>query len=992
MDKKLLESLNNLSTALEDIANVLKDKGNESNNSSATTKALVSGNFITEISEIKVGVKNLQKDTKEILANQKTIINMGKVSSQKSKTEDVEKIGGNKNTQKNLKDGLGVIFLMASAVLALGVAFNLVGDVNFGAVMSLSVAILLLSGSFAIVHTTLKKSGFDGKKDSKNFLLSILAMSTGIMLSSWILSLVYPLTFSKFFTVTFLAATFAMIAPSIGKFVEVFSKLSAKGMIKSIIALPLILPAIALGIAASSWILQTVSPISFSQFLTTLGIAAVFTVMAFGLKKMLGAFDNIGIKALMQAKNYLPLILPAIALSIATSSWILQMVTPVSFSQLLTTILIGAAFTVMAFGMKQLLGSFKNISASDALKASMVMPIVLLAMSVSIALSSHILKGTADISFKELLNIVGFGIALGAISLAMTPALRLLGKMSIKEIAIGSVSILFIAGAIMASSHILSVGKYAKYPPLGWALGVGLSLLAFGTAIVGIGIMIAATGGIGALALLAGVVFIPIIATSIVATSYILGKGKYDKYPPLGWSTSVALSLAAFSAGVIVLGTLAITGIGALAMLAGVKAVKYVAQSIVDSSFILGKGNYTGGPTESWSKGIAMALVAFTPIFKTLAENSSIFKRSISIDDMKTAIVAISQSIVEAAIFFNRPEARVAYTGGPTKEWVDGVGGAIGAFSSVFEVLTSNTTWYRSSSKVISSIKSAISAVAWGIVDTAKIFSTSAGLWGMYPSLSWSENVSTAVNSFMELYKNIKDKLSFWDSDADIVSTIAKRISKTAKIFTENQKYFTSNIDPNFISNISKNVLDYTSLLKALGNSKDFGVDTFLGFDPIQNIAKGMIKIANAYDKLASSIKNFGNSMNALDPVRVDSFARLTGNIALLSALDANMFSNMLTVLDSKSSVFVDMLKAQNETLMLNQPSVKVSSAAVTTKTNVKSGKNETELDKLDKIITLLSYVNTNVGNINNFLHNPNSKNKEIGQDAERGGESFLGR
>ena len=74
MDKKLLDSLNNLSLALEDIAAALKDKG-EAN--SATAKALKGGDFIKEIKEINVGVKQLQKDTKQILANQQTIMKMG---------------------------------------------------------------------------------------------------------------------------------------------------------------------------------------------------------------------------------------------------------------------------------------------------------------------------------------------------------------------------------------------------------------------------------------------------------------------------------------------------------------------------------------------------------------------------------------------------------------------------------------------------------------------------------------------------------------------------------------------------------------------------------------------------------------------------------------------------------------------------------------------------------------------------------------------------
>ena len=49
MDKKLLDSLSNLSLALEDIAAALKDK---SEAQSATAKAMKGGDFVKEIKEI----------------------------------------------------------------------------------------------------------------------------------------------------------------------------------------------------------------------------------------------------------------------------------------------------------------------------------------------------------------------------------------------------------------------------------------------------------------------------------------------------------------------------------------------------------------------------------------------------------------------------------------------------------------------------------------------------------------------------------------------------------------------------------------------------------------------------------------------------------------------------------------------------------------------------------------------------------------------------
>ena len=76
MDKKLLDSLNNLSFALEEIASALKDKSKGTE--SATATALKSGNLDKQLQSIDKGVKQLQSDNKKILKNQETIIALSK--------------------------------------------------------------------------------------------------------------------------------------------------------------------------------------------------------------------------------------------------------------------------------------------------------------------------------------------------------------------------------------------------------------------------------------------------------------------------------------------------------------------------------------------------------------------------------------------------------------------------------------------------------------------------------------------------------------------------------------------------------------------------------------------------------------------------------------------------------------------------------------------------------------------------------------------------
>ena len=105
---------------MEAIASALSSSS--SDNKSATSEALQKGDFISEIKEINVGVKELIKDSKQILKNQETIIRLSKKKSGDKKSE-FEKVGGDPKKESDLKKGIGTILLIAVAVLAIGIAF-----------------------------------------------------------------------------------------------------------------------------------------------------------------------------------------------------------------------------------------------------------------------------------------------------------------------------------------------------------------------------------------------------------------------------------------------------------------------------------------------------------------------------------------------------------------------------------------------------------------------------------------------------------------------------------------------------------------------------------------------------------------------------------------------------------------------------------------------------------------------------------------------------
>ena len=84
----------------------------------------------------------------------------------------------------------------------------------------------------------------------------------------------------------------------------------------------------------------------------------------------------------------------------------------------------------------------------------------------------------------------------------------------------GAVAILVVAATIMATSHIINLGKYSKYPSIKWTLGGGLALALFGVGAVLLGTQVLNPffyGGLGAMVLVAGVV---------VAASHLLALGK----------------------------------------------------------------------------------------------------------------------------------------------------------------------------------------------------------------------------------------------------------------------------------------------------------------------------------------------------------------------------------------------------------------------------------------------------------------------------------
>ena len=173
------------------------------------------------------------------------------------------------------------------------------------------------------------------------------------------------------------------------------------------------------------------------------------------------------------------------------------------------------------------------------------------------------------------------------------------------------------------------------------------------------------------------------------------------------------------------------------------------------------------------------------------------------------------------------------------------------------------------------------------------------------------------------------------------------------------------------MKNVAINALDFARLANQLTEiNKSEGFSLF-SESPIEKAARGMITIANAYDRLAQSLEKFGNSINSIDGSKFNMIRRLTGNIAVLSSMDSVMFDKMLSTLENRASVFsklIDKDFGPRPTVGDKKEGVAKKGESKETGTKQPKGKNGTVNEQLDKVIDLLSSINYQTSSLDEYL------------------------
>jgi hypothetical protein len=864
MDRKLLDALNNLSFALEEIAESLNNKGGDKGNKSATTTALQGGKLDEQLKSIDKGVKQLQSDNKKILKNQETLLELSKKSPDKKETP-LDNASDPKQKSK-LKDGLASIMMIAVGVLAIGLAFKLIGNVNFLSVIALAIALPLVAMAFEKIAKMkdLKPA------EMKNLVLVSVAMAVAITLSSYILSMVKPVGPAKLFTAIIIAGMFAVASYGIGKFLIGLKKADINPVKdwKMLASLPIVMLAISVAIALSSYALQLVMPVGIFKLFTAILIAAMFGAVAFGIGHLLVGLKKAKIDPIKDGKMLaaLPIVLVGISLAIALSSYALQLVMPISPSQFFTSVMIAIVFIPISFALPFIAKAMKDID----IKRIALLPIMMVAMAAAIWLSSLILVKVQKIDSGLLFNIIFQAITLAVIGIALGFTMKFLAKIGPEKLLEGGIGIIIIAGAIMVSSLLLSLGDYNNGPSPGWAIGFGLTVLFLAPAVILLGI-------VGLPIVIMGAIGLVIMAAAITAASYILAYIKPDFFYTLADAFSYFMKKIAEAIGyglkVIAPGLKFFIDVVGSSL---IKFAKNIIPVIVGAVEML--MNRVVKPFISFImpflptivKLVLSVIDALTPVFKIITDLVKNLFETVSsmLKTFKDIIKEVGDTIVKIV---DSISGGISKALGKIKEVIVAIGNAI---SKIIDAIG------NSFAKIGNSITNVINAVVGGVERLAKV-----GLWDLGEAAVNIGTFLVAVTGYILTFT--KTKFNF-------------------KNFNNIRWLFDS------MTNLTKSFGKVDPFVK-IGSS----IDSFLS-----KLNKLKVNKENPFKQLSDSVDQLVSSMSKLntsvDLDKLSAVNSLTGSIVMLSLMDSEQFSKMMDALEDKSKILLDVM--ENTTKRAEKP------------------------------------------------------------------------
>jgi len=662
IDEKFTEALGNFNKALEGIVETLKEQVNRKDTDilEAMLKNMDEkkiGKIVEDLKEIKETSKRIETKQDRILEEIKQIKKgkeggvFGEVSDPKSKGKII--------------DGIKIITLIAGGVLAIGLAFKLIGKVDVLSVIGLGISISLMAVTFSYLNDKLK-----GVSIGRTFAISgmMVIMSMAILVSSKILQFTAPMSLKTMISISFTAIA---VGAALYLMTEAVSKIKFNmRTIFGLILLPFLAPIVSTAIVVSSHILKQAATMDFRTILSV-----TFTSIALGISlyAITTAISKMNMKSsvisFLTRGAIFGTLIGAVAGGIVLASWLFSKITPISVMQGLTAIFTAITLGIVMYAMSKVIQFAEGISVMKVLAIGLLIPVV----AWTIVKGSEILKKVVPFGWGFAVGIVVTSLAIGLALLAIVPAWKMLSNSWFSKATAWSTAknILIVAGTIVAVSWIFSLGNFrGPIPDFEWSFKVGMSLVVFGGFMVGLGKVMDAAGFAQGLDI-KDFMNIMIVAGSIMATSWILSMGNYTNFPPIEWVTNVGISMVLFGGSMATLGWITKT-IGPENLTFGALATIVVSAIIMASSWILSVGNYGTYPTLEWSAGVGLSLLTFGTAMIGLGA-IMFFTAGLGFVGLALgglAALMVADTIVGVAKVLSTG----SFGGGPSLEWAMGTG------------------------------------------------------------------------------------------------------------------------------------------------------------------------------------------------------------------------------------------------------------------------------------------------------------------------------
>ena len=394
---------------------------------------------------------------------------------------------------------------------------------------------------------------------------------------------------------------------------------------KDVLMAALVIPAIALGIVATAHVLRML-PLgltyknapdpgwSLFSGLALLSFGITFALVTRALQKRKVGFKDI-------AKGTVAMV--GIALAIVAVSYLFQalggawMSPPAEWSLKagLSILAFGIGFAMVTRALQDRKVGFKDI-AKGAVAVIGIAAAIVAVQFIFQALGGTWMSPPAEWSLKAGLSILAFGVSFALITTVIDKA-----NLEFMDLVKGATAMVLTAVAITAIAWVFSwLDGTWMAPPVWWSIQAGITILAFGTAMVLIAVLMDKTK-ISYGSILKGAIGMIITAVAILAIAWILSvMPSTFVNVPMDWSIGVALALVAFTVPALIIGLIATSGVGAVGLLLGVVGMIVIAAGMLAVAWILSAMPDLGAISQNFTNALMTPINAIIDAFVRIKE------------------------------------------------------------------------------------------------------------------------------------------------------------------------------------------------------------------------------------------------------------------------------------------------------------------------------------------------------------------------------------